>query len=60
MPEYDDNVSAMWELYIKLNKGSHELSYADIVAFQSLTDMRLTPWEVDLMLDIDIMRRKDG
>lgn len=60
MPDYDDNISTLWELYIRLNKGSKDITYADIAAFQSLTDITLTPWEIDLMLDIDILRRKDG
>ena len=50
----------MWSVFLDLNSrrgnqgmGAVPIALADIVAWQTLTDVRLTPWEIDTLLQLD-------
>ena len=50
----------MWSVFLDLNSrrgnqgmGAVPIALADIVAWQTLTDVRLTPWEIDTLLHLD-------
>ena len=60
MPEYSDEVAIMWSRYLKINKGCESVGYAELVAYGAVTGEALEPWESDLMIDIDMMRRSNG
>lgn len=50
----------MWNKYIAVNKGSENIGYQEINAYCERMGENLTPWETELMIDLDIMRRSDG
>jgi hypothetical protein len=60
MPEFTKDVEIMWNEYLRVNKGCDRITYSEIASYQTVTGKTLTPWEIDLMLDIDILRRSDG
>ena len=50
----------MWSVFLDLNSrrgnqgmGVSSIGLADIVAWQTLMDVRLTPWEIDTLLQLD-------
>jgi len=51
---------AVWSVFLDLHNrwGNHgmgvsSIGLADIVAWQALMDVRLTPWEIDTLLHLD-------
>jgi len=50
----------VWSVFLDLNnrRGNHDMgaapiALADIVAWQTLMDVRLTPWEIETLLQLD-------
>lgn len=50
----------MWELYHRLVIGRDRLSYDILSAYQSVSGVQLTYWEVDTLFKIDEIRLKNG
>lgn len=51
----------LWEVYIDIRKGCAQLTYIDIDAYMRVSSKDLSPWEADLMLEIDLIRcNEDG
>lgn len=50
----------MWEKYLAIKKGCESIGYVEIDAYQRLTGAELEPWQVDLMLELDVVRRNNG
>lgn len=60
MPDYTAGVSFAWEKYLKINKGCDSIGYESLESYMNTTGDYLSNWEIDLFIDLDIMRRKDG
>jgi len=60
MPDLSDEGRVMWNKYLSINKGSTNIGYSEINAYCERMGEELTPWETELMIDLDIMRRSDG
>lgn len=60
MPDLSDAGAKLWKMYLAVNKGSGNIGYLEINAYCERMGEDLTPWETDLMIDLDIMRRSDG
>ena len=50
----------MWRIYSEIKKGCNEVTYSAIANFGNVTGQILTPIEAELMIDIDLVRRKHG
>lgn len=50
----------MWTDYCDIKKGCSEVTYATLDHYQDVTGVNLTPIEAGLMIDIDLIRRKNG
>jgi len=57
-PDCPKELLYLWALYNDILKGCTDISYVDIAAYKELTGRKLKHWEVDLMINIDIIRRK--
>ena len=57
-PPLSDEVEYLWNLYIEIRKGAALIGYVEIEAYQRVTGVRLTPFESNLMLEIDILRNQ--
>lgn len=60
MPDFSQDVAILWEKFIKLNKGCEQIGYVEIDAYQRITGNTLEHWEIDLVIEIDSMRRSNG
>ena len=60
MPEFGGDVAIIWAKYLRLNKGCDSVGYAEIDAYCRLTGDNVNPWEIDLLIDLDVMRRVHG
>lgn len=47
----------LWPLYTKILKGCERVGYLELAAFNQLSGENLTPHEVDLIIEIDVIRR---
>ena len=50
----------LWSLYVDIKKGCDEITYANLSAYESVKQKKLTSGEADLMLKIDSLRKKNG
>ena len=50
----------IWNLYLEVKKGCDDVTYAALDHFQTVTGTILTPREAELMIEVDLMRRKHG
>jgi len=50
----------LWNEFCKIAKGSSEITYQAIDNYQNVTGVTLTPVEVELMIDVELIRRKHG
>ena len=48
-------VAHLWSAYMQLHQHKHQpaLGLGDLVHWQALTGVKLTPWEVDTLLRVD-------
>lgn len=65
-PPLPRELAYLWRVFLKLSarRGSNgfaasPISYLDIDAFCRLTGTSLSPWEIELIEDLDILARKD-
>jgi len=50
----------LWSLYNALLKGSDNILWSDIRAYEDVSGVKLTPFEANLMIDIDLIRRNQS
>ena len=55
-----DDATYMWQMYCEIKKGCDEVDYATLAHYQSVSGVTLTPIEAELMIDVDLIRRKHG
>ncbi len=60
MPDFPKDVEIIWCKYLAIKKGCERIGYQELSAYTHITGDNLTPWEVDLLIDLDILRRSDG
>jgi len=59
-PDLDDNLTYLWNDYCDIRKGCENISYLELQAYQNVSGNNLTPWEVSMMLELDLIRRQNG
>lgn len=59
-PKLREECLYLWSLYIEIQKGSDSVGYLEIDAYKRLIGADLTPWQVSLMIEIDLIRRRHG
>ncbi len=59
-PQMPDNLEYLWQEYIDIRKGCDQLSYIVIDAYQDVMGYELSPFEIDLLLEVDLLRRTSG
>ena len=57
-PPLSAEVEYLWNLYIEIRKGAALIGYMELDSYQRVTGVRLTPFESNLMLEIDILRNQ--
>jgi len=50
----------IWGIYIDLRKGCDNVGYVELDAYQRVTGLLLSLWEIELLLDVDLIRRSNG
>jgi len=48
----------LWDIYNKALKGCERLGYIELQAFNQLSGFELTGQETDILIEVDILRRK--
>lgn len=56
-PECDTELHYLWEMYNCILKGCDKIGYVEIESYQHVYDIKLSRFEIDLMIDVDLMRR---
>ena len=56
-PELPENGVYIWSTYIDIKKGCESITWTDIEAYQKNMG-NLTAWEIDLMFEIDQLRKQ--
>ena len=57
-PELNE-AAYLWSLYCEIKSGCENITYQDILAYQSLVSS-VTPYEVETMIKIDNLRVQNG
>jgi len=55
-PVLDENLVYIWNLYTDIKKGCDGLSYVDLDAYQRITGITITPWEISVLLETENLR----
>jgi len=56
-PEIPQDLEYLWLEYIDIRNGCENIGYVEIDAYQRVTGSTLIPWEIDLMIKLDSIRR---
>lgn len=60
-PECPDELTYVWDIYLKVKKGCDVIDWQSIANYQSATGDKLSPSESELLIDTDYLRRtNDG
>jgi len=57
-PRLPRALSYIWETYASISKGCEQVTYQGIKAYCDLTGENITPWEVTMIIEIDLLRRR--
>ena len=65
-PPFPGALLYLWQAYLRLARrrgsggvGANPIGFADIDAFVRLTGIRLAPWEVEMLEELDDMQRAE-
>lgn len=56
-PELPEELHYLWMQFIEIRKGAVAIGYAELDAYQRVTGCTLSPFESEIMLKIDMLRR---
>jgi hypothetical protein len=59
-PEEPEGTDYLYNLYAEISKGAEKVGYRELHAYQEVTGEKLTLFEIGIILDIDLLRRKHG
>lgn len=59
-PELDIDLVYLWNKYVEVKQGCERLTFSEIAAYGQLTGYEFSPWEVDILIQIDSLRRENG
>ena len=57
-PELPEELEYIWLQFLEIRKGAIAIGYAELDAYSRVTGYELTPWESELILKIDALRRE--
>lgn len=58
MPKCRFELLYLWTMYNSILKGCENITYNDIRSFEQVTGDKLSRWEANVMIDVDLMRRR--
>lgn len=58
-PTLEPNLVYLWDLYITIKNGCDDLTYTVIASYMGLSGIDLTPWEVSILIDIEVLRKNE-
>jgi len=59
-PPFPVETEYLWTEYIKIKRGCENIDYVSLQAYENLTGVEFAPWEIDLFIDLDFIRRTNG
>lgn len=59
-PECPSQLEYLWVMYNAILKGCEKVGFSELVDYQEIRGIKLDYWESELMIDIDLMRRKNA
>jgi len=59
-PELPENLHYMWDLFFELCNGCEKIGYPEIDAYQRVTGLILTNWEITVLIKMDGQRQKNN
>ena len=59
-PDLPEAMEYLWLQYVEVRKGLVDVDYIGLDAYSRVTGYELTAWESELMLEIDLLRNRNG
>ena len=59
-PPLPTELMYLWNEYCEIKKGSSDLTWESVKAYKELSGVNFSPWEVSIMMQLDIERRTNG
>lgn len=59
-PELPDKLQYLWSEYGEICRGCEMIGYREIDSYNQVSGNGLSPWEASLIIEIDMIRRKNG
>ena len=59
-PDCPSEMLYLWDLYNKVLKGCERIGYVELQAFNQVSKFDLNQQEIDILIEVDILRRKEN